>query len=145
MAACLSDEQWRNILDLANAAVNYPKSERIAFLEADQSRCNPPGTDSDRGLRAARVLNGSSWHQSCASITEHLGHGGMGDVYAARDLELERIVALKFLNPESLGLEGAGERFIREARTASALNHPNIVTIHEVLRSDTTVAIVMEL
>ena len=148
MAAGLSDDQWRNILDLANAAVNYPKSERIAFLEASGS--NPdvirqvlilteafeqPAFSTDRvGTKVGHFL-----------ITEHLGHGGMGDVYAARDLELERIVALKFLNPESLGLEGAGERFIREARTASALNHPNIVTIHEVLRSDTTVAIVMEL
>lgn len=148
MSERLSDEQWRNILELANAAVKYPKSQRVAFLEAAGSSPDviqqvlvlteafeQPAFSTDRiGSKVGHFL-----------ITEHLGHGGMGDVYAARDVELERKVALKFLNPESLGLEGAGEKFIREARTASALNHPNIVTIHEVIRSDSTVAIVMEL
>lgn len=148
MSGRLSDEQWRNILELANAAVKYPKSQRVAFLEAAGSSPDiiqqvlvlteafeQPAFSTDRvGAKVGHFV-----------ITEHLGHGGMGDVYAARDEELERKVALKFLSPESLGVEGAGEKFIREARTASALNHPNIVTIHEVLRSDSTVAIVMEL
>jgi serine/threonine protein kinase len=77
-------------------------------------------------------------------IIEKLGEGGMGEVYLAQDTKLERQVALKFL-PQHLTTDKDNvERFKREAKAAAALNHPNIVTIFDVIEADDQICIIME-
>ena len=77
-------------------------------------------------------------------LTEKLGAGGMGEIYCAQDTRLSRTVAIKVLPDAHVGDPERRRRFLQEGRAASALNHPNIITIHDVVFEDDTVFLVME-
>ena len=83
-------------------------------------------------------------HLGPYEILAPLGAGGMGEVYKARDTRLGREVAIKILPAERVADEERRRRFIQEARAASALNHPNIVTVHDISESSGTDFLVME-
>src|SRR5687767_164685 len=101
--------------------------ERAAFtLNLDRQR---PQSTRQRS-RHARTMIGRNLRQYV--ITGHLGQGGMGEVWLARDTTLERDVALKILPGGDSDAATRKERFFREAKAASALNHPNIITIYEI-------------
>src|SRR5471030_3562 len=79
------------------------------------------------------------------TISARLGAGGMGVVYCATDSRLSRIVALKVIASDAFADPDRKRRFITEARAASALNHPNIVTVHDIDEADGVDFLVMEL
>ncbi len=78
------------------------------------------------------------------AIVERLGQGGMGVVYKARDAHLDRFVALKVLPPESIADPDRKQRFVQEAKAASALNHPNIIHIYDISSAEGVDYIAME-
>ena len=77
-------------------------------------------------------------------ILKEIGKGGMGVVYKAEDTKLHRTVAIKALSAELVGDEKARARFLREARAASAIDHPNICTVYEVNEAEDVLFFVMQ-
>src|SRR5215475_9103061 len=77
-------------------------------------------------------------------VTERLGSGGMGEIFKARDPRLNRTVAIKALSIEGMGDPDRRRRFIQEAQAASGLNHPNIITIHDIISDAENEYMVME-
>ena len=101
---------------------------------------NPPETSSSVPSTLSPGARFGSYE-----ILQRLGAGGMGEVYRARDTRLEREVAIKTLSLERCSQPEALSRFEQEARSACALNHPNIVTIYELGHVNGTRYIAMEL
>jgi serine/threonine protein kinase len=97
----------------------------------------PAGEDGDRRLAPGTKLGRYE-------IVDLLGVGGMGEVYLARDEQLDRKVAIKFLNSKYQRDEANVRRFVQEAKAASGLNHPNILTVYEIGCADTSHYIVSE-
>ena len=162
----MNDERWSTVDRLFEAALEQQPHARPSFLrdacgDNDALRREVEsllqhasgGTDFLDG-RAVELLGSPSIEGGDPSLIGRrlgvyhffnlLGTGGMGEVYRARDSKLGRDVAIKVLKHDVVGDPERKRRFVQEARTASALNHPNIVTIHDIDQEDGRDFIVME-
>ena len=149
----MTSEKWRTAWEIYSDARDLSPEERQSFLEAVQPEADvlqevlflldePEEPALDAGAEHKAWL--ASFAMGRYEVLEYLGKGGVSEVYSARDQQLGRIVALKFLAPGTIGVRST-ERVMCEAKTLSSLNHPNIVTVYEVIESVSGLAIVMEL
>src|SRR5215813_1235934 len=133
--ACGADEELRREVESLLAV----RKQAGGFMPSGPTK--PPETETKHG-GADRLLIGHTL--GSYEVLSLLGKGGMGEVYLARDTRLERKVAIKLLPDEHCIDPERVWRFEREARAASALNHPNIVTIYDIGVSEEGRFIVME-
>lgn len=147
----MDKERWQEISQIFNIALEKPGAERSDYL--NEACGDNPGLrgeievllaaseESDSFMDSSKIRLAEkkaeprfSENETLGSfqIIEMLGEGGMGEVYLAKDLRLNRQVALKILPQNSAVDENANRRFLREAQAAASLEHPHICTIHEI-------------
>ena len=162
----ISPEQWERVKEIYEAALGCSTPQRTAFVERQTNdavvrsevlrllsendtvgsflstppfidrRLNP--TYSQERLAPGEILAGRF------RIVNFIAAGGMGEVYKAEDLRLDRTVVLKFISKELSENHQSLERFRYEAKATSALNHPNICTVHDFLEDNGRACIAME-
>ncbi len=149
----MTPERWQRIKPLLQSALERDPGERSAFLAAECAGDEALRNDVESLIASHDQASGfiespavefmadslEDQTDSLAGqffgpyqINDRIGIGGMGEVYLAEDAKLDRKFALKIL-PEGVAVEGDRmRRFVQEAKAASALNHPNIITIYEI-------------
>jgi serine/threonine protein kinase len=153
-------DDWRTVWQVYGSASELPEERQRSFVESSLTapELRQKAFELLRGLGDTESAEGNGGSPAAPpewrflrqplgrfEMTGALGRGGAGEVYRAFDPELGRSVAIKCIAPSRLGAPSAVSHFIHEARSASALNHPGIVTVYEVIRSSEAVGIVMEL
>ena len=150
----MTPERWKQIEKLYHAALEREPEERSAFLDqacrgdealrqevesllaleqpAESFIETPAIEAAARGIAEDRARSMVGRQMGGYQILSLLGAGGMGEVYKAKDTRLNRIVAIKVLPADRVSDPERKRRFIQEAQAASALNHPNIITIHDI-------------
>jgi serine/threonine protein kinase/Tfp pilus assembly protein PilF len=160
------DEKWQKVREVFDSALRHKPEERREFihqacgedklllaevesllssLDSAESFMETPAVAKVAGVIVAETKRLEPG--KCIGhyeIIEQIGAGGMGEVYLAKDKKLDRQVAVKILNENFRGHESNLNRFIQEAKAASALNHPNILVIHEIGESEDVHYIVSE-
>jgi serine/threonine protein kinase/formylglycine-generating enzyme required for sulfatase activity len=138
--------QYAEALDAAFGLLQRSESPRPAMDETESllSRNAPETSEGGDQAQAAGEETSLPERLGRFVIQRRLGQGAFGSVYLARDPELDRLVALKVPVAERFTCREDVDRFVQEARTAAQLNHPGIVTVHDVVRQDETVFIVQE-
>jgi len=162
----MTPERYREVGKIFRAAAEIPPDRRAAFLDAacgeDQALrqeveslflhdAQGEGWIDGRALDVAAQALASKPHESWVGRQVHhyqvsslLAHGGMGEVYKAKDTRLLRTVAVKVLPPDRMADPDRRRRFLQEARAASALNHPNIVIVYDISNEAGTDFLVLE-
>ncbi len=151
----MTPERWQQIEQLFHAALECSPEQRAAFLDgacdgdsalreevfkllASYEKAGEfieqPLMESSLSAKSAPPESIVGTRVGSYEVLSLLGAGGMGEVFLARDERLDRQIALKFLPAQFSAYPNLVERFTREARAASALNHPNIITIHDIGR-----------
>ncbi len=165
----MSPERWRRIEEVYHAALERPPDQRAAFLaevcgdddelrrevesllghgESPEALLDRPAWEAAGELLDTHTMDQTrdlAGHRiSHYEILQKLGEGGMGAVYKARDTRLGRLVAIKTLPRDKVEDPDRKRRFVQEAKAASALNHPNIVSVYDIDQADGVEFISME-
>jgi eukaryotic-like serine/threonine-protein kinase len=164
----MSDDRWRRVEEVFHDAVSLPPAERSAFLgkacagdselrrevESLLANDDPEGHILEAAVSAAveqlpadpagTSENLVGKHIGPYLITGLIGQGGMGLVFKAQDTQLNRTVAIKALPSDQFADPERKRRFLQEAKSASALNHPNIVTVHGITQAQGADFLIME-